>query len=290
MSFLSGIFNKKAAAPVKVPDTEFFHAVQGMFGDDACRKVAETFEGLQLPPPVKATEYLSSLDGFIVFLNEFGIVLRIEISDSDPDRSAIADRVENNPFILSPLLSVNAGSATVEICAGVHQEEDKGRIQDTADYLKNMDYRFWDRKFSNAGRLPVKTPHFPEGVTVVIDRGAVEDLSESTRSVRELLERVFKRDKIRQEVQRAQKELYQPIKKALALLWKNRGDASYAEAAWSLCRRYVAEGKLVAGWTAPQSEEAKNEKCDFGDNAKTPKAARVSAQYAASHASKGAQP
>ncbi len=282
MGWLDG--KKQSAEPAtEFPDTDFFLHVRERFGDKAALKVLEVFTNLHLPPPENAAEYMKSQDGYLMFLNEYGLVLRVEESDKPA-------RVNDSPFVLNPLLSVDAGWAVVEICAGCHQENDKERIRETARYLRDLDYDFWDRKTSNVGRMPIKTPNFPEGVTVVIDRGAVGKLTDSTRSASLVLEYLWKLEDLKQEAARAEKELYQPLRNSFAHLWDNPTDEGAAEALWSLCRRYVAEGKLVAGWNAPQPVEVQNEKCDFGDNSKTPEAAQIAARYATAHKPKGPGP
>jgi hypothetical protein len=294
MSFFNNFFNSNARdqrPKGEIPATEFFDSVRSRFGSEAALKVAETFRALNLQPPQTQDEYMKGIEGNLIFLNEYGLVIRIEESYSqnrinESDNRYVThkpDQINDNALILSPLLSIQTGPAVIEICPGCYQEESEEKKNYLHQQLKEQDIDFFDCKFSNIGRMPVKTPHFPEGVPVVIDRLAVSRLSESVAPVRKALKKMFLgQDSLQKEIMEAKEKLYAPLKAALNAAWpRQSGEANpqKMQQFWALCRTYVQEGKLVAGWNAPQGEKALKEVCEFGDNKKTPAAALAARNY-----------
>jgi hypothetical protein len=269
---LSSKFNAEAA------ESAFYTSLENRFDRATAAQVLEVFSKMLLPPPQKEGEFLPGLDGDLVFLNEYGLVIRIEESDS---RNIFkeSDRVNDSAWIVRPLVSVNAGKALVEFCPGCHQEKNEATKDSLRRQLREQDIAFWDCKISNIGRIPIKTVSFPEGVPVVIDRLAVKVLTNSIASVSEALS-----EALHKEAMAAENALYAPLKEALNEVRPDplkTPDPEKVKKFWALCRSYTQEGKLVAGWNEPQGEDIANENCTYGTNEKISKAAEAAGLYAA---------
>ena len=260
-------FNDQAAG--RLPETDFFTYLAGEFNRDTALRVWEAFQKMNLPPPQKEAEFLKGLEGGLVFLNKYGLVIRIEIAEAD--KAAFGpDRIDDNAWILKPLASIDAGKAVIEICPGCHQATSKAQNEGLRDRLQKQNIDFWDYKFSNIGHIPIKTVHFPEGVPIVIDRLAARRLTESIEPIHAALQ------SMNNEVIAAQEKLYAPLRQAFDEAWQ---DAKKMEQFWTLCQGHVQEGKLVAGWNERQADEASTEQCKWGSNRKTLKAAEAAKCY-----------
>lgn len=214
----------------------FIGYLERMFGRETAGVVDRVLRKLGLPVPEHYGEYLAATEGALLFLNDHGIVIRIE--NGIPDG---AERINSNPRILQPLGSIKAGSAIIEICPGCHPCEIRQQAYDLQDHLMQDGVRFWDIKLINVGILPLKTPAFPEGVPVVIDRLAVDWLTESVAPVAEALERRVDH----------QKEIYGDLQTQFSAAWPDGNedpDTEKMQAFWEACRAAHDRGLLVAGW------------------------------------------
>jgi hypothetical protein len=224
--------------------TDFCAFLIQKFNRETAQRVLEIFEKMDVPAPQKQDEFLVGTEGCLVFLNKYAIVLRIEIADLEDSKWG-ADRINDSGWIIQPIASLNAGKAIIEICPGCHLGENLSHRTYLADHLQNQNINFWDSGISNVGKLPFKTPFFPDGVPVVIDRLAVIRLSRNAVPILEAL-------KSQAEVaKKAQEELYGPLREAFAAAWPEAGKMRKF---WSLCLRYVREGKLVGGWKKAERE------------------------------------
>lgn len=239
VSGLSGSFNDPALDPL--PKTAFVNVLQSRFDDTTARRVLTAFNCMGIDPPHDEEEFLSGTVGLILFLNPYGLVLRIEHTKLDEENSGVyvPNRINNSGYILHPLATIGAGDATIEVCPGCHLENKMDNVTKLYELLHLQRIDYWDLNLPNNGRLPVKTPSFPEGVPIVIDRLAVRKLSLETLKVSEAL-RVAA-----DEALEAQRALYAPLKTAWKEGWPQKEKMG---AFWQLCRDYVAEGKLVVGW------------------------------------------
>lgn len=258
-----------ASSPIVVtelPPTDFAATLKKYVYYEPALNVLTALARIQLPAPQEAREFLEGRDAIMIFANKYGLVLRILLKQ-DADNIASAN---NTPWVSKPIAVLDAGRAVVEICAGGKQETKKENIEALRKELENEGRNFWDHKFSNVARAPIRTPRFPDGVTIVIDRGAVSTLSNSIEPVKNGLSEAAK------EAAAALDELYAPLKKAfeegLKAGWK-------MEKFWSLCETYVQDGKLAAGWNEPQCEDAINEFCNWGNNKKTFLASQAAKHY-----------
>jgi hypothetical protein len=192
-----------------------------------------------LPMPKDKTEFLDGTEGALLFLNKYGVTIRIEKTDTHADGYTV-DRINDSGWIVKPLATINAGKATIEIIPGTHLEKDIAKDKYLHDELRHQNVGYFDRGVRNIGRLPITTPTFPEGVPVIIDRLAVRKLMDSTAPIAEAL-----KNKQSLEAEQAQEKLYGPLRKTFETAWP---EPQKMQQFWQQCEQGVKEGKLVAGW------------------------------------------
>ena len=190
-----------------LPDTDFINYLQYKFEDKATiSTVLDVFEKMGQPAPESWDEYMNGSEGVLVFLNRFGIVLRIEKVNDFSTSRVMPERINDSPWILRPLASINAGNTVIEICPGCFPEQDEGQAAFLVDRLREQNIDFCDSKLPNIGRIPFKTPRFPEGASVVIDRGAALRFTENVAPVYQSLKERQKSLEEAREVWEAQVE------------------------------------------------------------------------------------
>ena len=223
-----------------------------------------TFEKMGLPAPQEKGEFLPGIDGALVFLNKYGVVIRIE----EPQKSGTyrSDRIKDNARILKPLGSIQIGAVVVEMYPALAPEKKLANVKCLREKLESEGIEFYDHKISNVGRSPVKTEKFPEGEPVVIDVNAVRrnPMFIETEKI------------VNPEWMKQHDAFYAPLREALKVSWP---DPIKMKAFWNLCSDYVQEEKLIAGWNKPQSVEALDEKCVHGTNRRTTMAAMAAGGY-----------
>lgn len=271
-------FNETAYALSK---TDFVHYLQYKFGDDAtvCA-VLDAFEKMGISVPESKNEFMEGTEGALVFLNRYGLVIRIELEGGFV-LSPMLDRINNSPWILKPIASIKAGkNSVIEICPGCFLEKDRKKVYYLINQLCKQNINFCDYSLSNIGRIPVKTSRFPEGIPVVIDRLSVENLTKNIAFVRRALvakmtkgvafvhksmviklaeniapvRRSLEIFEEAREAAEVQEELYKPLRQAFDTAWPDNQepDTQKMKQFWKLCQSYKEEeGKLVAGWNDP---------------------------------------
>lgn len=240
------------------------------FADNDTRyKIIEILNRLQLPIPRSKKEFLPSTEGALIFSNYYGVVIRIEqkIPKFKPRISQPnIQRVNDNPWIIKPLGTFDAGNAVIEICPGCHATDDMKITEQLYSDLRSTGINFWDCGSRNVGLLPIKTPSFLQGIPVVIDRSAVSGLTNSVSEIKAALEKIGL-------PQDPQELLYAPLRAALAEAWpdpEKPAAPDKMQAFWQMCRQYAEEGKCVAGW---------NEKCRPDDIVKKTAAASAARRF-----------
>ena len=232
-----------------LPKTEFVYSLQYKFKDDATTSaVLDAFEKMGVPFPESGHEYMDGTEGMLVFLNLYGIVIRIEKKSDFVTSCVKPDRVYS-PWVLQPIASIDAGEAIIEICPGCSLQKDPKKIDDLSVRLYVQKINLWDDQLSNLGCVPFKTSYFPNGIPVVIDRLAVEELTEDVAMVRFPLEKSRKMLEESLQAEKAQEKLYGPLRQAFDSAWP---DTQKMKQFWALCLRYENEEKLVAGWNESQ--------------------------------------
>lgn len=230
------------------------------FEDEATVKgVLDVMDKLGLPLPESHREFMAGTEGALLFLNKYGVVLRIE-RQQHPDGGGdnfgfyeagdfSFERIDSNPWVLAPIATLTAGAAIIEICPGCHVEGDINVNKDLQRKLRREGVDFWDDGLRNIGRVPVKTPSFPAGIPVVVDRLAVRELTQKVSPLKKALKDITgitrREEKECKEAQTAEENLYRPLQESFAAAWPDR---KKMKDFWALCVQYVANGGLVTGW------------------------------------------
>jgi len=208
---------------------------------ETAKKVVDIFGKLQLPLPKKG-EFLEGTEGALVFLNRYGVVLRIE--HKKPEFTDNIVRLDNNPLVLRPIASIPAKDAIVEVVPGSHSDGSEKDSLKVKELLAKANVDYWDDGAHNIGLLPFKTPQFPNGIPVVIDRLAVAKFSERLKPVKVLLKALgLKSD--------PQEALYGKLTEAFNAAWRKgtaQVDAPKMAAFWRQAERSLKAGQLIAGW------------------------------------------
>lgn len=231
------------------------------FDDDGISHLLKAIKSMGLPVPDGKTA-LPGSEGPIIFMDDHGVVLRIEAKESMFSYKRI-----DHPSILQPIASRSIGDNYIlEICPGCHGSKDQTLSAKLAKDLRVDGVYYADQQVGNNGYLPIKSPEFPNGVPVVIDRLAVEWLNREVEPVRKALE------------DDPQQKLYADLRQSFAQAWPEDAelpDTDKMKEFWQLCRQAKYEGRLVSGWVLPDGEEPR-----FADIDKTHMAAKKGAAYA----------
>lgn len=214
------------------------------FGQQSVDEIKGVLQKLQLPLPQGTSEHFPGRTGVHLFIDRYGVAVKIEHKD-DPDRHIL--RVNTSEWVVKPLATLQLSNAILEICPGCRTNADWDDVQTVSSGLREEGIYFHDSLPANVGFSPIKTPAFPEGRPVLIDRISVSWLSNATREIREALAK---------KGPAPEDEAYAPLVKAFAGAWPQGAsapDAAKMQGFWDLCRRFRNDGKLVAGWASPHS-------------------------------------
>lgn len=219
-------------------------------GGKTAKAVVRVFTALALPMPDCRNDFSEATEGALVFSSTYGVVIRIEHAALHPQS---ATRINDNPWILQPLATFRAGKAVVEVCPGVDTTKDHDDLIAVDCGLRRTGVNFWDAgngfdgKYNtgNVGILPFKTPEFPKGIPVMIDRLAATQLTKSVKGIKDALaEMGVKAD--------PQKALYAALRKELRAAY---GDAAAMKKFWKLCEKQTQKGLLIAGWDHLENDD-----------------------------------
>ena len=216
--------------------------ILGRYGPDNPRHepLAALFRGMQLPLPEKNDTYCSTY-GYLVFLSDFGIVLRFTtLTDIMKDESA---------HFIKPLIKREIGTMEFSIDPGLQCPFPGGEkaTEDTFVRLQNKNgIVVNDRKAHNLALVP--GTQYPvlidlDPTFVRVSKCAVKTLSEKTLSVRQNIAGPKKYD--------VQEIIYAPLRKSLRKAWPENEPAPnptrFAEFL-DLCRTFKKDGKLLSPW------------------------------------------
>lgn len=239
--------------------SRFYNYMESHFGPETALEVVKTFKKLRLPVPKE--EFLGGTEGALVFLNRYGMVLRVEARDGETEYKE-SKRVDDSTWVLRPVASINAGKAVIELCPGCKMNSEYSDAVKVRDNLRKEGIDFWDMgdfgdATRNVGMIPYKMRGFPKGVPVVIDRLAVGRLSQSLVKVARSLN-----------AQDPQELMYGSLKRMFTAVWSENPDPAEMSRFWEKCLESKKHGKLVAGW---------NEY--YGDSDKSREAPKIAAAY-----------
>lgn len=232
--------------------TYFTMSLERHFDLDTIDRISSTLERLPIPTPGYADECLHGIAGSLILSNKLSLAIRIE----QTKQTILKDDINDNGYILKPLASIKLKDVTIKVCPAVNVNTKQHIAEKLKKTLKETNVMFWDSQTNNVGNIPIKTPSFPKGVDVVIDISGVKKLSNYPNRVKNSLER---------EAEKAQDELYSPLRKAFKEAWNNK---SKSQDFLNLCQAFKKQGKLIAGWNSI------NDWCS-----KSERAAKAAAQY-----------
>ena len=210
------------------------------YGGRAARKIKEFFNAMQLPEPSEG-EYSETHDkGYLVFLNDPGVVIRITRANLT---------LWDHPRVLQPLGSVPAGKLRIDINPGIHCPATEEQRNEAMDDLTKDNLQLFDPALYNCGTLPAVTNLIKAGYAVALDPVAVDDISRTATWARKLLGSKFSQAAAPKYDPQA--ILYGHLRETFKAAWKNGGaqpDATGIKVFWQECREMKAAKKLVASW------------------------------------------
>lgn len=273
--------------------TRFEEVLAHKMGDERARGVVEKLEQMQIPLPDSGNQFLTGHTGYLMFSNTHGVVIRIETEDTAYKSGTM--RINDSAWMLRPIAVVRSQDVLIEVCPGVHYENSDAESRKLYWKMWGDGYHYWDERLDNAGRLPFKSPEFPDGVTVVIDRLSATELSVGlapimralsvavgmqTRSplndpapkkgdimaeFRQMMHEVTRWTKrvnpeFKVGVNDPQEILYGDLRRAFLDAWPQREQAPDPEKMaefWRMVKQHKEDGKLVAGWNEAKEYQYK---------------------------------
>jgi hypothetical protein len=230
------IFNKFT----RTSATDFEQRLTTYFDVETCVRVQAMLSDLGLPLPDKKETFMTARKGALLFLEDYGVVIRIESKPTPHGNNA---RINNSDWVLQPLVSLPAGKALIEICPGCAPATTMEQAEFVNKQLKKEGINYADIQLVNTGLLPFKTPAFPDGIPVVIDRLAVNRFKHTLAPLKAHFSKTP-----------PQKSLYTPLKNAFHAAWPEgqaHPDPEKMQNFWQFCTKNVTTGILVAGWKIP---------------------------------------
>lgn len=186
----------------------------------------------------KNDEYLLGKEHLLIFLNPFGVVLRVGDPLPGPEHD----------LILKPWKKVQMEKAVFEVLPGIECgiSQQSRELSKLRQILHHEKYDFWDYdKTSNVGFLPVTASPFSGRIPVVLDRGAVRAEEGATThpriaKFREAGKEVWQPVEFRG----AQERVFAPFREALQAAWPdstNEINGTKMMEFWRLCRQEILQ-------------------------------------------------
>lgn len=236
------IYNKPAYTSDLDAWYDEFHARLRIKTEDekTADEVLRLVDRLQLPAPKNQHEFLYGNEAIIIFSNIYSVTLRIFVPAEET-------YMDDNPWVLPAIGRFQAGRAYLEICPGARGTNNPDYVAVLSRNLADTGVELWDNYTgtSNIGLWPIATPQFPEGIPVVIDKGAVRALSTVTPDLQKSIAEAYDRMGIRREDFEG---FLKPLKDALSAAVADDFEPQKMRAFWRLCEAFANDGKLVAGW------------------------------------------
>lgn len=200
------------------------------------RDTQRLFGSLCLPVPLDE-QYLETSDrGAMVFLNKFGVVLRISVPDllEDPKEAKYRFDPVPHPDIGQPIAAFTVGKLRAELLPGLRLGWNGKHSAELKERLDGDGIDFHDAsRLSNYGYLPLTNDQYPDGIPVVVDRNAARRRGPAHFT-----------DKLHPFPPR---ELGQMFREA----WPDAAGPAKREKMvefWQACADLKQQNKLVAGW------------------------------------------
>lgn len=207
-------------------------------------QLSADLQGIYLPA-LNHADYVSGYGGCLVFLNDYGLVIRFEGREHQDFLNI------ESPYLLQPLSRVQSQNWVMEVCPALpllsyqacsdhNYPVDVGTIQMKLNALLNKDgLKLWDMQMSNCGYMldPSRDNEF---TPIVIDRNAVDGFSKSILDIK----RLFRgREK-------GPQDIFLPLRHAFetAAVATGEDQKQAYKKAYDLCRVFRKNQKLVCGW------------------------------------------
>jgi hypothetical protein len=206
---------------------------------DGC---ADYFTALGLPVPASRETFHTSDDGYIVFLDRFGMTLRLIRDREHP--------LFDNPRILQPIASRRIGDLRADLYPGIYSDVSTFSSMRLRSRLLLNGIDYWDALPRNGGYLPRTDGTGPDRHAVVLDAGACRKLNVGARAVMSLL-RLAGRPFAAAPKPNPQDTLYKGLRDSFNAAWpleSDRPDPGKMQSFWDLCREEKTRGRLVTTW------------------------------------------
>jgi hypothetical protein len=223
----------------------FLEAAEQRCGPEFARNAETLLRHMDLPD-AQPGEYLDGNESRQIFLDHYGLVVRAGSRSNAPEHK----------LILAPLratrpIMYRGVHRVLELMPGVRAGvTDTDDVLDVKKSLKAAGIDFWDSQRDNCGYLPIRNEFYPNGIPVVLDRGAVK----------RDMERAPGRKAAPIEYHGTQQDVYAPLLKKLARSWPANENLPVApmKSFMEACRRDVAGkggGLLSNRWKNPHSDD-----------------------------------
>jgi hypothetical protein len=223
----------------------FLEAAEHRCGPDFARNAQTLLDAMGLPD-AQPGEYLDGNESRQIFLDHYGLVIRAGSRAAAPEHKLILAPLRATKPIL-----YRGVQRVLELMPGIRAGvSDTGDVLDVKKSLKAAGIDFWDSQRDNCGYLPIKSEYYPNGIPVVLDRGAVKrDMERAPGKKTTLIE-----------YHGTQQDVFAPLLKKLSRSWPANENVPVApmKAFMEACRKDIA-GKgdrlLSNRWNNPHTDE-----------------------------------
>jgi len=157
--------------------SSFLDDIQSDYGTEPAAATKRVLEAMGLPDPAR-TEYIEGNLSKFVFMSRYGLLLRVGLANTGPEHDLILKPLRVTPAmqarVRTPDDFLRDLDITIELLPGVEavlkDETDGAWLAQRliADGISFADYTLY-----NGGYLKTGAPDFPDGLPIIIDRGAV---------------------------------------------------------------------------------------------------------------------
>lgn len=221
-------------------DSKFIIAER--FDDKIKEQIVEVLEKLNIFIPDSKDLFRRGYDGNMIFMEDYGVVLKIEPLVSRKKSRAARRALAHD--VLQPFFQVRIRNITVDLFPGT------GIVEIPYSTVKGIIKRFNKRNINPCDTASRNLGQLPNGEIVSIDTHAQYDalLSSGTKikgisATKEVIRQ--RREKFKG---CDQEKLYLPLKIAFKEAYES-GDKDQMDQAWELCRKFKEDGLLISGWT-----------------------------------------
>lgn len=259
---ITGLFNHRNTVKAElavVPDTfvtdnKFLEYIRDQYGAVTARSMQQAFEKIGLPLPGADDQYFHGNGSEIVFLNEYAVTLRLEAKTNRDINWGKDKGVAESPWIAQSVGSLELGGGlALEICLGSRVNDKQSNVDFLKGELLTQNIIFYDMQVDNVGLFPVRLPEFPEGIPIVIDRGAVGAMGVDLVGIHSSLN-----EGALERVTAAMYAVYNPLRRAFSEALPDvngPADPTKMKAFWQACAKFKDEGLIVDGWNTEQPED-----------------------------------